>query len=78
MNETFSSELKPHFKYSYSTAFYPGENKFSLVYAEHIKQATGLKPENGGKFQITSYPLGVGMFEVFLAIHVLITIEILR
>jgi len=60
LNESFSSELKPHFKWSYSTAFYPGENKFSLAYEQHIKQATGLEPENGGKFQITSYPVGVG------------------
>lgn len=63
LNESFSTELKPHFKWSYSTAFYPGENKFSLVYGQHIQQSTGLNPENGGKFQITSYPVGVGMYK---------------
>ncbi|XP_031556482.1 probable prolyl 4-hydroxylase 7 [Actinia tenebrosa] len=60
LNESFSSQLKPHFKWSYSTAFYPGENKFSTAYAERIQDATGLKQQNGGKFQITSYPIGVG------------------
>lgn len=60
LNESFSSQLKPHFKWSFSTAFYPGENKFSTAYAQRIQDATGLKPENGGKFQITSYPVGVG------------------
>jgi hypothetical protein len=62
LNESFSSELKPHFKWSLSTAFYPGENKFSTVYAQRIQDATGLKQENGGKFQITSYPLKVGKY----------------
>lgn len=60
LNESFSSRLKPHFKWSHSTAFYPGENKFSTAYAQRIQDATGLKQENGGKFQITSYPIGVG------------------
>lgn len=60
VNETFSSKLKPYFRWSYSTAFYPGESKFSTVFAEKIQQATGLKLTNGGKFQITSYPLSVG------------------
>ena len=62
INETFSSKLKPHFRWSYSTAFYPGESKFSTLFAEKIQQATGLKLTNGGKFQITSYPLNVGEF----------------
>jgi len=60
INETFSAKLQGHFKWSYSTAFYPGESKFSTVFAERIRKATGLRLENGGKFQITSYPQNVG------------------
>lgn len=60
INESLSSLLKKHMKWSHSTSFYPGESKFSLTVAERIKQATGLSPENGGKFQITSYPKNVG------------------
>lgn len=60
INETFSAKLQPHFKWSYSTAFYPGESRFSTMFAERIQKATGLKLENGGKFQITSYPQNVG------------------
>ena len=60
INETFSKKLQPHFKWSYSTAFYPGESKFSTIFAERISEATGLKLENGGKFQITSYPQNIG------------------
>lgn len=60
INETFSAKLQGHFKWSYSTAFYPGESKFSTMFAERIRQATGLRLENGGKFQITSYPQNVG------------------
>ena len=60
INETFSAQLQAHFKWSFSTAFYPGESKFSTMFAERIKRATGLKLENGGKFQITSYPQMVG------------------
>ncbi|KAL9967088.1 hypothetical protein ACROYT_G025251 [Oculina patagonica] len=60
INETFSAILQPHFKWSYSTAFYPGESKFSTMFAERIRKASGLKLENGGKFQITSYPQNIG------------------
>lgn len=60
INETFSAQLQVHFKWSFSTAFYPGESKFSTMFAGRIKRATGLKLENGGKFQITSYPQMVG------------------
>jgi len=60
INETFSAKLQGRFKWSFSTAFYPGESKFSTMFAERIQKATGLKLENGGKFQITSYPQGVG------------------
>lgn len=60
INETFSAKLQAHFKWSFSTAFYPGESKFSTLFAERIQKATGLKVENGGKFQITSYPQTVG------------------
>ncbi len=62
INETFSAKLQPHFKWSYSTAFYPGESKFSTMFAERIRKASGLKLENGGKFQITSYPQNIGKF----------------
>lgn len=60
INETFSAKLQAHFKWSFSTAFYPGESKFSTIFAQRIQRATGLKLENGGKFQITSYPKDVG------------------
>lgn len=60
INETFSAKLQGHFKWSFSTAFYPGESKFSTMFAERIWKATGLRLENGGKFQITSYPQNVG------------------
>lgn len=60
INETFSAKLQGHFKWSYSTAFYPGESKFSTMFADRIRKATGLRLENGGKFQITSYPQNVG------------------
>jgi hypothetical protein len=60
LNATFSRRLKSALKWSVSTAFYPGESKFSLIMAERISKATGLKPENGGKFQLTSYDEGVG------------------
>ncbi|XP_068670621.1 uncharacterized protein [Montipora foliosa] len=60
VNETFSTQLQAYFTWSFSTAFYPGESKFSTIFAERIQRATGLKLENGGKFQITSYPQNVG------------------
>ncbi|XP_013420882.1 prolyl 4-hydroxylase subunit alpha-1 [Lingula anatina] len=62
LNESFSRDFKAFTKgnWSFSTAFYPGESKFSKVFEHHVEQATALKKENGGKFQITSYPLGVG------------------
>ncbi|XP_060067036.1 prolyl 4-hydroxylase subunit alpha-1-like [Ylistrum balloti] len=62
MNATFSSQLKSwlHSNWSYSTAFYPGESRFSKVFEYRVKEATSLLPENGGKFQITSYPVGIG------------------
>ena len=60
LNESLSVSLKRHFKWSYSTAFYPGESKFSSMYADRIEKVTGMPPQNGGKFQITSYPNGVG------------------
>jgi hypothetical protein len=63
INESLSLLVKKHgMKWSYSTSFYPGESKFSLAVQERIKQATGLAPENGGKFQITSYPRNVGTY----------------
>lgn len=46
--------------WSYSTAFYPGESRFASVFEHRVKEAMGLQPENGGKFQITSYPKDIG------------------
>ncbi|XP_033103273.1 uncharacterized protein LOC117106042 [Anneissia japonica] len=60
VNVTFSKKLKKLLKWSYSTAFYPGESKFSTIFEQRVLEATGLKPENGGKFQITSYQEGIG------------------
>lgn len=62
VNASFSSQLKEWFKgnWSYSTAFYPGESRFAMAFEQRVKQAMGLNPENGGKFQITSYPEGIG------------------
>lgn len=62
VNETFSRQLSSWLKsnWSYSTAFYPGESKFSKIFEYRVKEATKLSPENGGKFQITSYPEGIG------------------
>lgn len=62
VNETFSRQLSNWLKsnWSYSTAFYPGESKFSKIFEYRVKEATQLLPENGGKFQITSYPQGIG------------------
>ena len=64
LNETLSNKVKKFFRWSFSTAFYPGENKFSTTYAEKIEKVTGLKHKNGGKFQITSYPQNVGKYSV--------------
>ncbi|XP_071961640.1 uncharacterized protein [Antedon mediterranea] len=60
MNATFSKKLKKILNWSYSTAFYPGESKFSTVFEQRVLEATGLRPENGGKLQITSYKEGIG------------------
>lgn len=66
VNETFSRQLSDWLKsnWSYSTAFYPGESKFSKIMEFRVKEATQLLPENGGKFQITSYPQGIGKIPV--------------
>ena len=65
VNESFSSDLQTWLKsnWSYSTAFYPGESPFSHTFTDRIHSATGLKPEHGGKFQLTSYPTGIGSIE---------------
>ena len=62
LNSTFSRQLGSWMSgnWSYSTAFYPGESRFSHVLAARVQQAMGLDPKNGGKFQITSYPTGKG------------------
>ncbi|XP_070210514.1 transcriptional regulator ATRX homolog isoform X2 [Littorina saxatilis] len=60
LNETFSQQLGQWMSgnWSYSTAFYPGESRFSTIFEKRVQQAMGLDPLNGGKFQITSYPQG--------------------
>jgi prolyl 4-hydroxylase len=61
MNQTFSRQLeKWGLKWSFSTAFYPGESKFSKIFGKRIEDATMLNETHGGKFQITSYPFDVG------------------
>ena len=61
LNQTFSRQLeKWGLKWSYSTAFYPGESKFSKIFGKRIEEATQLPDSHGGKFQITSYPFDVG------------------
>ncbi|PVD30354.1 hypothetical protein C0Q70_09618 [Pomacea canaliculata] len=64
VNSTFSRQLGEWLKanWSYSTAFYPGESPFSSVFASRVNRSMGLNPENGGKFQITSYPTGKGRY----------------
>ena len=61
LNQTFSRQLeKWGLKWSYSTAFYPGESKFSAAFGKRIQEATQLEETHGGKFQVTSYPFEVG------------------
>ncbi|CAH1789269.1 unnamed protein product [Owenia fusiformis] len=62
LNSSFSAELtnSMHHQWSYSTAFYLGESRFSHSFGKRVYEATGLMASNGGKFQITSYPEGVG------------------
>ncbi len=60
LNSSMSSQLKSSFHWSQSTSFYPGESKFSKTFEDRIYQATGMLPSNGGKFQVTSYPKGIG------------------
>jgi prolyl 4-hydroxylase len=61
LNQTFSRQLqKWGLKWSFSTAFYPGESKFSHLLGKRIEEATQLNESHGGKFQITSYPFEVG------------------
>lgn len=61
VNASFSSFLKKHLRWSYSTAFYPGESPFATRFAERIEAVTGLPQSHGGKFQITSYPTAISM-----------------
>uniref|UniRef100_H2YIA6 Fe2OG dioxygenase domain-containing protein n=1 Tax=Ciona savignyi TaxID=51511 RepID=H2YIA6_CIOSA len=60
LNESLSRQLNGKLLWSHSTSFYPGESPFSSTYEMRVKNHTGLDPRNGGKFQITSYPQGVG------------------
>lgn len=60
LNETFSSRLKGKLLWSFSTAFYPIESKFSQIYEDRVERVTGLIKSHGGKFQITSYPEKAG------------------
>lgn len=63
INETFSGKLRQKFKWSYSTAFYTGESKFSFIYEERLQNVAGLLKAHGGKFQVTSYPKSIGKCE---------------
>lgn len=64
LNQTFSRQLeKWGLKWSFSTAFYPGESKFAAIFGKRIHEATQLDESHGGKFQITSYPFDVGYKE---------------
>lgn len=60
LNGTMSSYVGKKLPWSYSTSFYPGESKFSTEFDRRVSEYTGLHENNGGKFQITSYPQGVG------------------
>ncbi|XP_076808598.1 uncharacterized protein LOC143451757 [Clavelina lepadiformis] len=60
LNQSLSSQLNGRLVWSRSTSFYPGESKFSSQYEERVGHYAGLKPQNGGKFQVTSYGQGVG------------------
>ena len=62
LNESLSAEVGDWLNrnWSYSTAFYHSESVFSMKLASLIQEVTSLKNENGGKFQLTSYPTGVG------------------
>ena len=69
LNVSLSQELRARIKWSYSTAFYPGESKFSYIFETRIKEATGLPPSHGGKFQVTSYPQGIGKSSVNMNLY---------
>ncbi len=61
VNKTFSRQLeKWGLKWSSSTTFYFGESKFSNVFSKLIEEATMLNQTHGGRFEITSYPNGLG------------------
>eukprot|EP00118_Oscarella_pearsei_P008860 m.47806 g.47806 ORF g.47806 m.47806 type:complete len:401 (+) comp33827_c0_seq1:12-1214(+) len=60
LNASFSGQIQGDMKWSYSTAFYSGEMKFASVLDSRIYKATGLNPESGGKYQLTSYAKEVG------------------
>ncbi|XP_041479070.1 uncharacterized protein LOC121426751 isoform X1 [Lytechinus variegatus] len=60
INSSFSERLGSSLTWSRSTSFYPTESKFSTVFEDRVFQATGLEQSNGGKFQVTSYPEGIG------------------
>ena len=60
INETFSNRLKSHLRWSFSTAFYRGESKFSSEFEKRVEYISSLHSAHGGKFQITSYPKDIG------------------
>ena len=67
VNATFSSTLKEWgLRWSYSTAFYPGESTFSKILAKRIEEGTALQATHGGKFQITWTEKGVGRSTIAL------------
>ncbi|XP_002160179.1 uncharacterized protein LOC100198447 isoform X1 [Hydra vulgaris] len=60
INETFSENIRRKFKYSYSTSFYNGESEFSHSLQKRLESVSNLLQTHGGKYQVTSYPEGVG------------------
>ena len=59
LNASVSERVSPYLRYSYSTAFYEMDSPAAQRLSERVEADTGLQRANGGKFQITSYPLGV-------------------
>nr|XP_026694930.1 uncharacterized protein LOC100175515 [Ciona intestinalis] len=60
LNASVSAQLNGKLRWSHSTSFYPGESPFSTTFETRVAEQTGLNANNGGKFQITCYPEGVG------------------
>lgn len=59
LNATMSKRVSPYLRYSYSTAFYEMDSPAAQRLSKRIEADTGLARVNGGKYQVTSYPVGV-------------------